>query len=108
MEKIFNLFERVIIIALIVLISIVILLATIDLGWVILKGVLSPPLFLLAIDDILETFGAFLLVLVGLELLETIKAYLSDHVIHAEVVFIQHDKIIKIAADRAGGFHAGA
>jgi uncharacterized membrane protein (DUF373 family) len=34
----------------------------------------------------LELFGFFLLVLVGLELLTTLKSYLYDRVIHVEVV----------------------
>ena len=34
----------------------------------------------------MEIFGFFLLTLIGVELLETIKAYLNTHVIHVEVV----------------------
>lgn len=35
-----------------------------------------------------EVFGFFLMVLIGLELLETIKAYVYEDRIHAEVVFL--------------------
>ena len=38
------------------------------------------------IDELLEIFGFFLLVLIGIELLETIKAYLATNVIHVEIV----------------------
>jgi uncharacterized membrane protein (DUF373 family) len=36
----------------------------------------------------LEVFGFFLMVLIGLELLETIKAYLDEDRVHVEVVFL--------------------
>jgi uncharacterized membrane protein (DUF373 family) len=41
---------------------------------------------LLEIDELLEIFGFFLLILIGVELLETIKAYLETNIIHVEVV----------------------
>lgn len=50
------------------------------------RDVLSPPVFLLEVDELLGIFGFFLLVLIGIELLETIKAYVEEHVVHAEVV----------------------
>lgn len=79
-------FEKVIITALIVMMVLVILLATIDLAWIIVKDIATPPVFLLNIDELLEIFGFFLLVLIGIELLETIKAYLFENVVHVEIV----------------------
>ena len=79
-------FEQYIVSALIIMMSLVILLATIELGWVIIKDLMRPPRFLLAIADLLEIFGFFMLVLIGIELLETIKAYLVEHVVHVEIV----------------------
>ena len=74
---------------LMVLMGIVVLLATISLAWTILKDFVLPPSLVFAPDAYLESFGAFLLVLVGLELLETIRAYFAEeHVVHAEVVFL--------------------
>lgn len=64
----------------------VVLVATVELGWIIIKDIMNPPMFLLVIDDLLEIFGFFLLVLIGIELLETIKAYLVENVIHVEIV----------------------
>lgn len=79
-------FERGIVHALIVMMIITILLATIDLAWIIIKDILSPPFFLLRIEELLEVFGFFLLVLIGIELLETIKAYLVEKVVHVQIV----------------------
>lgn len=81
-------FEKAIVVVLVILMSLVVLLATIDLARMVVQGVLGPPPHLMTLEDLLDTFGAFLLVLVGLELLHTIKAYLQEHVVHAEVVLL--------------------
>ncbi|HWR90420.1 MAG TPA: phosphate-starvation-inducible PsiE family protein [Dissulfurispiraceae bacterium] len=81
-------FERIITASLVVMMAIIVLLATIELGWLIIQDIISPPLFLLEIEELLDIFGLFLLVLIGIELLETIKAYQKDNVVHVEVVFI--------------------
>jgi uncharacterized membrane protein (DUF373 family) len=80
-------FERVIILALTIMMAIVLLLATIELAFILVKDVVSPPVFILEIDELLDIFGLFLLVLIGIELLETVKAYLVDNVIRVHVVF---------------------
>lgn len=36
----------------------------------------------------MDLFGAFLLVLIGIELLDTIKVYLRENVVHVEVVVL--------------------
>jgi uncharacterized membrane protein (DUF373 family) len=80
-------FERVIFISLIVMMSLVVLLATIELGWIIIKDIISPPIFLLEINELFEIFGLFMLVLIGIELLETIdKTYSSKNVNHTKIV----------------------
>jgi uncharacterized membrane protein (DUF373 family) len=80
-------FERVIFTALICMMILVILLSTVELGWVILQDVFTYPLFLLEIDELLDIFGLFLLVLIGIELVYTLRAYLTDSEVHVEVVF---------------------
>lgn len=52
----------------------------------IVQDILSAPAFLLEVTELLDIFGFFLLVLIGVELLETIKAYFDEHVVHGEVV----------------------
>jgi uncharacterized membrane protein (DUF373 family) len=42
----------------------------------------------LDINELLEIFGLFMLVLIGIELLETIKTYIMKNVIHLEVVLM--------------------
>lgn len=79
-------FENLIIRILIVMMVIAITVATIELGWLMIKELKKPPALLLSISNLLEIFGFFMLVLIGIELLETIRAYLVDHVVHVEIV----------------------
>ena len=79
-------FEKMVTVTLVVLMTVVVLLATIELGWIIVQDIITPPVFLLEISELLDIFGLFLLVLIGVELLETIKAYLKENVVHFEVV----------------------
>ena len=88
MLKALNTFERIIIVALLAMMALVVLLATVDLGWMILKDLLSPPVLMLHVEQLLELFGTFLLVLIGLELLDTVKTYLTGKKVHVEVVLL--------------------
>jgi len=80
--------ERAIILSLVILMLVVVLLSTIELAWVIGKDIVTPPVVLLEISELLDIFGLFLLVLIGIELLEMIKIYLEENVVHVEVVFM--------------------
>jgi len=82
-------FELLVVRILIVMMGIVLALAVIDLGWVIAKDILESRFLLLSVEQLLELFGLFLLVLIGLELLETVmKTYITQGQPHHEVVFI--------------------
>ena len=80
-------FERMIVTALVVMMGLTILLATIDLAWLIIKDIITPPVILLDINELLDIFGLFLLVLLGIELISTLKTYLTENEVHVEVVF---------------------
>ena len=79
-------FENLIVTALIIMMVLVILVSTIELGWIIIKDLMGPPFLLLSVADLLEIFGFFMLILIGIELLETIRAYLVENVVHVEIV----------------------
>ena len=57
-----------------------------DVCWVLYQRLVEPPFLLLRISDILATFGAFLAVLIAVEIFENIIMYLRDDVIHVELV----------------------
>jgi uncharacterized membrane protein (DUF373 family) len=79
-------FERIVVLPLIAMMVLVISLTVIELAWIIIQDLIRPPILLLEINDLLDIFSFFLLILIGVELLETIKAYLSEHVVHVEIV----------------------
>ncbi len=81
-------FEKGVVIFLIGLMVLIISLVTIELAVLLVKDIAAHPRYLIGIDELLDLFGMFLLVLLGLELLETIKAYLVEHAIHVEVVMV--------------------
>lgn len=86
MLNILDRFEKLVTQVLVILMMIVVVCSTAVLAWMILQDLISPPVFLLDASEMLDLFGLFLLVLVGIELLDTIKAYLIDHIIHEEVI----------------------
>ncbi len=79
-------FERFVLAILIILMAIVLLLSTYELGRILFLDIFNPTNFLLDITELLDLFGFFMLVLIGLELLETIKAYLNENEVHVEIV----------------------
>lgn len=83
-----NKIEDIVIVTLTLLMGLIVLLATAELGLIIAADVLSPPLAILQTDKLLEIFGFFLIVLIGIELMDTIKVYLEDRVIRVEVVLL--------------------
>jgi len=57
-----------------------------DIIWVMFTRLREPPVFILRISDILAVFGAFLAVLIAIEIFENIILYLRDDVIHVQLV----------------------
>lgn len=81
-------FERIIIISLIILMVLTISVSVISVSLVFIKKILTPPILLCNTDEFLDIFGMFLLVLIGIELLHTIKIYLTEKRVHLEVVLM--------------------
>lgn len=80
--------ERFIILTLMVMMAGVLILATFELGYYVVFSMISSGFKLEAFDNLLNLFGMFLLVLIGIELLETIKIYLRETIVHVEVVVL--------------------
>ncbi|UCG13571.1 MAG: phosphate-starvation-inducible PsiE family protein [Deltaproteobacteria bacterium] len=88
MEKFLRKFERYIVIVLLAMMGLVVFLSTLELAVIIVERMLdgTPKFFLLNITDMLDIFGFFMMILIGLELIETIKIYLVDESIHVEII----------------------
>ena len=78
--------QRLTILALAGMLVVVVVLSTAHLGVLIGEEIWTPPRFLISVQSLLDIFGYFLLVLIGVELLETLRAYLKKDVIHVRVV----------------------
>ncbi|MCB2185098.1 MAG: phosphate-starvation-inducible PsiE family protein [Deltaproteobacteria bacterium] len=72
--------------ALAVLMTLVILLGVVDVGITLYERLVSPPFMILTMSDILATFGAFMAVLIAIEIFVNINIYLRDDVIHVKIV----------------------
>lgn len=68
------------------LMIIVIISGVVDVAWTIYQKFTSEPRFILTISDILMTFGAFMVVLIAIEIFQNIILYLRDDVIHVKIV----------------------
>ena len=101
-------FERIVILGLTGLLMIVITVTTVELGWLLIRDLSSTGVLLLDVEELFELFGFFLLVLIGVELLTTLKAYIREGAIHMEVVLevaliAVAQKIIVLDTSRADG-----
>lgn len=72
--------------ALAVIMTAVIIWGVVDVCWVLYRKLMTPPFFLLTISDILATFGAFMAVLIAIEIFVNICIYLQEDVIHVQIV----------------------
>jgi uncharacterized membrane protein (DUF373 family) len=86
METLITRAQKLVVAALAILLMIVVILSTIHLAVLIAEEIWKPPKYLIPVQGLLEIFGYFLLVLIGVELLETLKAYVKKNVIHVRVV----------------------
>lgn len=80
-------FEKALIQTLMALMALVLVLGTLDLAWFVIQNIITPPYVLFDVNLLLDVFGMFMLVLIGIELLETImKTYITQGPPHYETV----------------------
>lgn len=86
MERLLAQIQKITVWTLSAMLVLIVVLSTVHLGVLIGEELWKPPRFLISVQSLLDIFGYFLLVLIGVELLETLKAYLKKDVIHVRVV----------------------
>ncbi|HEY7774054.1 MAG TPA: phosphate-starvation-inducible PsiE family protein [Marinagarivorans sp.] len=69
-----------------ILMVFVIIMGVVDVGWMLYQRLVTPPFMILTISDMLATFGAFMAVLIAIEILINITIYLRDDAIHVKIV----------------------
>ena len=97
---------------LMVLLIIVVIAGIVDLIWMLYDYLWDTSPYLLVPHEALSVLGAFLLVLIGVELLDMLKAYFQDNKIHVEIVILLAiiavaRKVILIDPTGLSGFEYG-
>jgi uncharacterized membrane protein (DUF373 family) len=88
MIEIVNKFEKVIYASLMIMLMAVLIAAVVDLAMALADSLFDTTPWLLQPHEMINILGGFLLVLIGVELLETIKAYFRENAIHVEIVVL--------------------
>ena len=81
-------FERTVVLILLAMMSFVVFLTTVELAVILIQEMIKPPVLLLNIEEMLTVFGFFLMVLIGIELMETVKIYIERRTVYVEVILM--------------------
>jgi len=86
--KFFDQVEKYISYTLLGLMALIVASATLEVAYVIVTDIFRPPGYFIGVEDLFDLFGLFLMVLIGLELMTSIRMYVKDHTIHAELMML--------------------
>jgi len=87
-KKIFKNFEKLISFILIVIMGIVVILATIELAYVLFKSLKEMPGLFLGVSELFDLIGMMMMVLISIELMSSIYVYCFNKVIYIEMMFL--------------------
>ena len=79
-------FSRLIIGTLTVLLACIVVLSLLNLMWYLIESIIKSSNYLLELTQVLHAFGLVLVVLIGVELMESIHSYISSGKIRIEAV----------------------
>ena len=82
MSKFIKYVEQFIIWGILIVMSVILVLAFIDIVYEITKKIMEEPIFIIDSSGLMGLFSLFLVLLIGLELLETVKAYCACRIYH--------------------------
>ncbi len=68
------------------MLCLIVVLATVELGVLLVRDLAAPPVLFPGIDKLLDLFSQVLLVVMGLELIETMRVFATEGVARVEVV----------------------
>lgn len=83
-----KLFETILLIGILLALSVTLLLAFIDIAHEIYTRIMAPPALVVDAQGLMELFSLILILLIGLELIETVKVYLEDGAVHVELILL--------------------
>lgn len=107
-SRIIGVFERLVMTVLMALLMAIIAVSVVELVWLLYRDLSTRREMLLDVEEVFELFGFFLLVLIGVDLLTTLKSYVTQGVIHAEAVLevaliAVAQKVVVLDTSRAQG-----
>ncbi len=74
--------------AILLFLSLILLLAFIDLVYETYSKIIEPPFLVINSGQLIELFSLCLIIIIGLELIETVKAFLKEEIVHVELVIL--------------------
>lgn len=80
--------QRVIVAVVLVMLVVLLAVMIVRLGWLLAVELFGTPLAELSVDQLLNLFGFVLLVLIGVELVESVQLFLTDAHVHVEFVIL--------------------
>ncbi len=87
-KKIFHYFENFISFVLVILMGIVVVSATIELGVLLYHDLVQPPGFFLGLSELFDLFGMFMMVIIAIELMSSIYMYCINKTVYIEMMFL--------------------
>ena len=88
MLKLLRHLERSLIWGIILIMLFILILAFVDILYVIRQKLLDDPFLIIEANGLMNLLSIFLILLIGLELLETVKTYLEDDKVHVEFIIL--------------------
>lgn len=83
-----NRFQTYVIKVIMVMMALVILSSMLEIGWILFVDLLTPPYLLIGVEKILDVFGLFFIVIIGIELLETVKMIILESSMNVDVIIL--------------------
>lgn len=87
-QAVLKFFEVSLLVGILLALSVTLLLAFVDIVYVIHSKIMAPPRFIVDAQGLMELFSLILILLIGLELIETVKTYLKEDAVHVELILL--------------------
>ena len=88
MLKYVRILQRAIIFLLLFVMVLILLVSTVNIVLTVISAAVSDPREFFTADQLQSLFGLFLVILIGIELLDTVKAFLKEEQVHVEIVLL--------------------
>lgn len=88
MLKYTKVLQKIIIFLLLFILSLSLLVSTVNIIMTLFATAVSDPNDVFSVQSLQELFGLFLIILIGIELLDTVKAFLEEEKVHVEIVIL--------------------